>query len=81
MEATLLSVLLQATVSGAVVMGTATVKHRTVTTVSAMMSLAMVLVGFKMCRQDLRLSALHYRFCIKMEVRALIPSSLQTIIQ
>lgn len=42
MEPTLLSVLLQATVSGAVVMGTATVKHPTVTTISALILLAMV---------------------------------------
>lgn len=59
MEATLLSVLLQATVSDAVVIRTATARHPTVTTISSLIS-SLVGRGFKMCRRDLRLSA----FCV-----------------
>ena len=57
MEARLLSDLLQATVSDTVVMGTATVKTPTVTTISTLIS-SLVGEGFKMCRRNLTLSAL-----------------------
>lgn len=53
----LLSDLLQATVSDAVVMRTATAKPPNVTTISALIS-SLVGEGFKMCRRDLTLSTL-----------------------